>query len=446
MKKWIGWDACRWSLDKGHYLQEGIESVIRATEELAKQTDDIKEADYIRKYAKSIQSAQKIGAMRDLAARMRGISVELEELDSHSHLFNVPNGTIDLRTGDLLQHDRTHLITKLCPTMYNPGAEAPLFTKFLTEIMNNDLDLVSFIQRCVGYSIIGDRNDEKLFLILHGTGANGKSTLLETIRSILGPDYAVSTPTSTLLKKRTDTIPNDVARLRGARLVTASETNEGRGLDASLVKRLTGGDPIDARYMRGEWFTFMCTFVLWLATNHRPEITDDSEGIWDRVKLVPFEVRIPKHLRDLDLHSKMVETESEGILAWAIKGAVDYQTEGLSPPSKVLTATGEYRSEQDELLNFLDEVCKIDMNNTCYRVRTKDLYDTYREWATRQGDDPIGKKRFNQKMTNRGFVRKPYQGHPCWRGLHFMGLEDEEDTLGPSTRGRKGDDNARFDY
>jgi putative DNA primase/helicase len=407
---------------------EGIEGVIASLEREAKEQDGTDNIDAYKRWAHRSQAAPKLAAMRDITARMRGISTGLLDFDAHPHLLNVLNGTVDLKMGKLLPHSRQNLLTKLCPTSYLPINVCPNFIRFLTEIMDNNKAMVDFIQRCLGYSLIGDRNDEKLFLVLHGSGANGKSTLLETVRAVLGSDFTLSTPTSTLLKKRSDGIPNDVARLRGARLVTASETNEGRGLDASLVKRLTGGDPIDARFLRGEWFTFDCTFVLWLATNHRPVITDDSEGIWDRVRLVPFDVRIPEGQRDEGLRDRLVATEREGILAWMVQGALDYQAGGLRPPDRVMIATKEYRTEQDPVLTFLAEMCTEDRDNFGMKVRTTELYRAYAEWSEHQEETPIGKKKFNSKISNRGYTRIVNRGDQYWRGISLGEFSSEDST------------------
>lgn len=217
--------------------------------------------------------------------------------------------------------------------------------------------------------------------ILHGTGRNGKSTLLEVVRALLG-DYAMRTPTSTLMTKRGEGIPNDIARLKGARFVSASESEDGRRLAESLIKDLTGGDTISARFLRAEFFDFRPEFKVFLATNHKPGIRGTDDGIWDRVRLIPFDVRILDDQLDPHLLSKLTK-ELPGILNWAIRGCLDWQSDGLGMPPVVAEATEAYRSEQGVLAMFIIDRCVVHPRASCGATT---LYAAYKEWCEETGE------------------------------------------------------------
>jgi len=286
----------------------------------------------------------------------------------------------------------------LAPVVYRPKAECPKFLAFLDWAMAGDETLVRFLQRAAGYSLTGS-TVERMLLILFGEGKNGKSTLLEVLRDILG-DYAMRTPTDTLLDKRDSSgIPNDIARLRGVRFVSASEAEEGQRLAEAKIKDLTGGDTISARFMRSEFFEFMPRFKLWLSTNHKPIIRGTDEAIWDRVKLVPFLVRIPVEERDKHLKEKLL-AESSGILNWAIQGCLDWQRDGLGEPKAVVDATKGYRQEMDVLGAFFDDRCIVrpDM-----KVTAKGLYAAYTSWCEANGERQLSQIAIGKRLAERGF-------------------------------------------
>jgi putative DNA primase/helicase len=268
--------------------------------------------------------------------------------DNDPYLLNVNNGTIDLKKGILKPHDPTDLITKLVPVDYDLNAEMPLAKEWLLEVMDGNQEMVSFLKRAVGYSLTGDTR-EQILLICYGVGANGKSTFFGLIQELLA-DYATATSTSTLMVKRTESIPCDVAMLKGARFVAAAEAEAGQHIAESLVKQLTGGDVITARYLHSNPFTFKPTFKIWMAVNHKPVIRGTDVGIWRRIRLIPFTVVFPDHKQDKTLPEKLRE-ELRGLLAWAIAGCLEWQKSGLGVPDEITKATGDYRS-----LNWI--VCK----------------------------------------------------------------------------------------
>ena len=248
--------------------------------------------------------------MLGLAAPM--MMVGIEKLDADPRLLNVRNGTIDLRTGRLLRYDPLDMITKLASADYDPEAKAPLFFGFMRRVLNGNSTLFRYLQRAVGYSLTGITT-EQVFFYVRGRQKNGKSTFINLIRDMLG-DYAMHTPTETLMTKTYDNnIPNDLARLNGARMVTAIETAPGRQLDEAKIKAMTGGDPITARFMRAEWFTFTPGFKLWLVANDDPRVRSTDAALWRRIRVIPFDVVIPEDQQDQKL-AETLRGEFPGIL------------------------------------------------------------------------------------------------------------------------------------
>lgn len=413
--KWLIWDGHRWAPDDTAEVERRAKATIRsiATEAAAVAADDSAAFKALTTFALRSENVQRRRAMIQLAQSEEGIPVVPEDLDGDPMLFTCLNGTIDLRTGDTEPNDRRNLITKLSPVSYDPDATCPEFMAFLKQITNGRSGLMTFLQRALGYSLTGLTVERSIF-ILHGVGANGKSTLLEIARYILG-DYAMRTPTETLLMKRDGGIPNDIARLKGARFVSASEAEEGRRLAESLIKEMTGGDTISARFMRGEFFDFKPEFKTWLATNHRPVIKGTDQGIWDRIKLVPFDVRIPEHHRDKHLLDKL-RTEAPGILAWMVQGCLDWQRGGLGTPEEVRTATEGYRAEMDVLAAWIDDCC---VTYPSAQATGKTLYHSYKVWADESGEKPLTNKAFSQRMAERGFTktRGTGNGATAWSGI-----------------------------
>ncbi len=328
--------------------------------------------------------------------------------------MNVSNGTLDLRTGELRPHRREDWLTKITPIVYDPEASCPQWHAFLRCILAGRQDVIDFLQRAIGYSLTGDTSEQCLFL-LHGTGANGKSTFLEIARALLG-DYAEQAEFSTFLHKDRDTVRNDLAKLRGARFVSAVEVEEGRRLSEVVVKQLTGGDTITARFLFKEFFDFKPGFKLWLAANHKPVIRGTDYAIWRRIHLVPFTVTIPREEQDKKLPAKL-KKELPGILAWAVKGCLAWQQDGqLVAPGAVEAATTAYRAEMDLIGGFLDECC-VQQENA--HAEASDLYNAYRVWS---GDKITTQTAFGRRLGERGFVRgrNTVTGHIIWRGIGLL--------------------------
>jgi putative DNA primase/helicase len=280
--------------------------------------------------------------------------------------------------------------------------------------MGENGHLIRFLQRAVGYSLSGTINEQVLF-ILYGTGANGKSTFVETVRSLLG-DYAQQSEFETFLVRKNGGGPrNDIARLKGARFVSAVEAEQGCRLSETIIKQVTGGDKITARFLYQEFFEFTPEFKLFLASNHKPRIVGTNEAIWRRIRLIPFTVTIPHHERDPHLLDKL-RRELPGILAWAIRGCVKWQEKGLGEPSEVAEATSEYRLEEDFLAAFLADKCTADPKGA---ASAGSLYKAYESWCADNGEEPAAQKVFGSELGSRGFLQGKKHGTRCWKGLRL---------------------------
>lgn len=374
-----------------------------------------KRAKDLLKWAMQSQTEQKINAM--LALAESDLPACVDDFDADPWLLNCDNGVVDLRTGQLMPQNPDNRISKIAGAAYDPAAACPTWEACLQTWFAGDADLIGFIQRAIGYTLTGLTSEQALFF-LYGTGKNGKSVFCEVLQALL-LDYGRKTPTDTLMLKRMDEgIPNDIARLPGARAVIAAELAEGKRLNESLVKDLTGGDRIAARFLRREFFEFSPTFKIWMYGNHAPAIRGTDEGIWRRMRRVPFTVTIPEADRDPDLINKL-KAELAGILAWAVRGCLDWQRQGLGMPAAVKDATDKYRAEQDALAAFLEECCLI---GPSYQVTAGELYKAYKAWAEDNGENPINSRKFSQALSERGHSISGREGGTGRRLYHGLGL------------------------
>jgi len=377
---WIFFEGRRWQRDIDGEVVRWARDTLRAITAEASSVPDEGERDGLVKHAMDSESSSRVTAMLTLAQSL--LPVATETLDRDLDLINCRNGTIDLRTGELREHDRADFITRMMPVEYDPTAECPLWDAFLLRAMDGNERLITFIQRAVGYSMTG-HTSEQVLLLLYGIGANGKSTFIETVRALLD-DYATIADFTTFLKRDNEGARNDLARLVGTRFVSAVETEAGKPLAEALVKQLTGGDTITARFLFKEFFDYRPQFKIWLAANHKPNIRGSDHGIWRRIRLVPFTVTIPEPERDPKLTAKLAD-ELPGILAWAVRGCVDWRAEGLGYPEEVRAATESYREEMDILGPFLDECCFIHPE---VQTTSKELNTAYAAWCEANGERP----------------------------------------------------------
>jgi putative DNA primase/helicase len=396
--KWVIWAETHWVADVGQVERWAKETVL-AIAEAARQLGDDDRRQKLVKHAHRAQSERHLRAMITLAKSEPGVTVLAEQLDADPWLLNVQNGTLDLRTGQLRQHCREDLMTKMTPIAFDPQARAPRWRAFLRRIFAEKADLLRYVQLAVGYTLSGSAR-EQCFFILQGSGANGKSKFLQVISAMLG-DYARHTPTQTLLATNADHVRSDLARLQGARLVTASEAEQQKHLADALIKQLTGEDTIVARYLYQEYIEFQPTFKIWLAANDRPKARGDDAALWRRVQLIPFAVTIPPAEQDKNLTDKLL-LELPGILAWAVEGCLAWQQApgGLIPPAEVVQATEDYRAEMDAIGRFIRDRCTT---GTDLRVTPHDLYASYAEWCQSEGESPVSAKVLGEEMSRRGY-------------------------------------------
>ena len=404
---WIKWDERCWRTDTAKAVMlstADVSSQIKA-EAFAINTENDENLqarqENMLKWAHSSLSKNHRQSMLSLATSEPGTTITTAELDTDPWLLTLSNGTYDLQADALRDHRRNDLITVALDVEYRPDAECPAWNEFLCQIFNDDHELIGFIQRAVGYSLTGDISEQCLF-VSHGTGANGKSTFIEAITKLLGK-YACAADMETFMRRETrgGGANEDIARLRGARFVAASETAKGQCFNESRIKSLTGGDTIVARFSYGHLFEFHPTFKIWLACNRKPSI-GTGHAIWRRLYLIPFMVTIPK--AEQVSQAKLLETfraERAGILAWAIEGCRQWQVHGLRPPEIVAKHTAEYQKEMDIVGEFITARCNHDETLS---IHTSELYGAYKEWAMQCGQEPWNNRDFLSELRDKGYV------------------------------------------
>jgi len=418
-RQWMIWDGARWQEDTTGVVMGYAKSTVRAMYAEAGNIEDKNDRKTFLAFVLRSEQKDRLKAMVELAASEEGIPVLPEKLDADPWLFNVANGTINLRTGELRPHRREDLLTKLSPVVYDETAKCPRWEQFLDEIMCGNQNLISFLQKAAGMSLTGDTSEHVLFT-LYGTGRNGKSTLLNTLLSVMG-DYGTQAAPDLLMAKRGDRHPTELADLFGRRLVVSIESEQDRRLAESLVKQLTGGDKVTARRMREDFWSFAPTHHLWLATNHKPQIHGTDVAIWSRIKLIPFNVQFldgdPR--QDKQLGQKLL-SELPGILRWCVYGCLAWQREGLGVPEEVKRATEDYRTEQDILGSFIEDCCVVDRFAT---ATVKDLYAAFSAWCERNGEHAVAQRSFGMRLAERGFERgKGSGGVRIWKGIKLSGF------------------------
>ncbi len=393
-KQWFVYDGIYYARDQTREVERRAERTVTDLYKYASTLPIINERQKVAEWAISSESRYRLANMIESAKRM--VPVHPNEFDSDSLLFNILNGTIDLRTQRLLPHRQSDYLTKKAGVRFDPVADCPQWLAFLDRIFVGNQSLIGFVRRLFGYCLTGLLT-EHIIVILYGTGANGKSTLLSVLRSLAG-DYAYHCRPDVFTAKRNDSQGFEMVPLAGARVVTASETGAGRRLDEALVKEMTGGEPITCAPKYGDFFSFQPAFKPLLATNHKPEIRGADEGIWRRVLLLPFVVTIPEAERDRDLSDKL-KSELSGILNWTLQGVKEFLATGLGTPDEGRSATADYRAEQDVLANWIEERCTLGSQES---DEYASLYKDYVTWCEANKDEPINKTRFSSSLDERG--------------------------------------------
>lgn len=398
--KWLLWDCSRWVKDDRLRHMTAVRDFLRAKatqlkkwgEKKAACAETEKQAKAILKFAnenaRNMRQAGSVNAVETMTRSNAEIIATAEQFDSNLMLLGTPTGTVDLSTGELMKPERSHWITKHCKVSpAKKGTPAPLWEAFLKRTFDGNNELIEFMQRAAGYALTGHTTEHKL-LFMFGTGSNGKSVFLNTIFSIMG-DYAKRAAAQTFLNSSGDKHPTDLAGLQGARLVAGSELPAGKAWNESVIKDLTGGDIITARFMRQDYFDYMPQFTLFIAGNHRPSFSGIDEAIRRRVCLIPFTVTIPKEERDPELPQKL-EDEWPAILRWMIDGALEWQRIGLSVPEEVSAASQEYMEDEDTLSEFFaDNIADIPFGE----AEVAHVYERFKKWQRFTGASKIWSKK-----------------------------------------------------
>ncbi len=361
----------------------------------------------------SFQSRQKIENIMELAKPK--LAVSLTDFDTKPMQLCIDNGVIDLNSGELLEAKSDMMHSKFAPIDYNPEADCPSFKRFMNDVFNND-EVINYIQKVVGYTLTGNIHEQCLFMLI-GSGANGKSTLVNILSDMMGT-YATNTAARTFMASANDNIGDDLVRLSGARMITASETEHGQRFAEAKIKSFTGGDTITARPLYGEYINFKPIGKIWLTTNNRPEIRGSDDGIWRRIKEIPFNRQFTSEEQDKELEYKLV-LEMPGILNWAIEGCLKMQSEGLTTlPASIEKSVREYRQEMDTVSSFIDEICVQSPDTTTVST----MYESYRDWCQTQRCHAVGKGQFGKAMQEHGYVQERDRNGRYWKGVSIFRL------------------------
>ncbi|CAN5908500.1 phage/plasmid primase, P4 family [soil metagenome] len=407
-RAWLVWDHQRWRRDdKGIEMiasKEIVEDLLHEAAGLAAQAaggaDDklADEARAILTWAKASSRRSTLSASAALAESERGIAAGPDEFDVDPWLLNTATGTIDLRTGALKSHQQADMITMLAPVAYDPNALAPTWDRFLAWMLP-DREVRAWFWRFVGYCCTGTVG-EQILTFLHGSGANGKSTALGAIKYVLG-DYAVQGSPALLMATERGS-GEELARrqravIKGKRLVLVQEIEAGRYLNESQAKQLTGGDTITAAKLYENEVEIEPTHKLVVGTNYRPIVRGDDHGIWRRLRLVPFVSTVADHEKDPDLAAKL-RAEAPGILAWAVRGCLEWQRVGLREPVAMRSEANVYRKTEDRLGEFLE-----DYTEPGAAVESGALYRAYETWCTDRGEKAWTQRALTNALGERGF-------------------------------------------
>jgi putative DNA primase/helicase len=402
--QWLSWTGQYWRLDDTLHAFDLSRAICR---EAAASCNKLNTAT-------GVASAKTVAGVERLAKADRRMAATADQWDTDPWLLNTPGGVIDLRTGNMRPHRPDDYMTKV--TTVAPGGACPIFYTFINRITGGDVDLGNYLKRLFGYGLTGITR-EHVLAFLYGRGANGKSVLLGTVAGIMG-DYHTTAPIETFTASHSERHPTDLAGLMGARLVTASETEEGRRWAESKIKTLTGGDRVKARFMRQDFFEYIPQFKLVIAGNHKPGLRNVDEAIRRRFHLVPFEVTIPPEERDPELAEKL-KAEWPGILGWIIEGCSEWQRDGLAPPEAVKAATAEYLNAEDAVAGWIADCCE--RTPSAFEA-TVDLYQSFAAWCERSGEFAGARKHFREKLILQGLTEKNTSVARGFVGLRLVSL------------------------
>ena len=416
-RRWLIWDGRRWAADDTGQAARWAKSIARqvTADALAVSGDDRS-----LNLARRGESSAAVKGALTLAGTETGIVVTPDQLDADPFLLNCHNGTLDLRTGQLRAHEPADLLTKMAGAPWQPGAAGPEFARFLSRIQP-DPQMRAYLARLLGHALEG-RQVEHVMGILFGAGANGKGTLIGAVDRALG-DYSDAADPELLTARTFDAHPTGVADLFGLRLAILHESDRGRRLAEGTIKRLTGGDRIKARRMREDFWSFDPSHTFVMLTNHKPLVSGTDEGIWRRLRLVPFDVVVPPAERDEELPDRLA-LELEAVLAWLIDGYADWHRLGLADPDPVTAATDSYRAESDALARFIEQRC---LTGPHFSVRSSDLFAAWSKWCADEGEPAGTQTAFSTQLVNRGYDKRPTNMGKVWQRIGLAADDGEPD-------------------
>lgn len=440
MDRWMVFDKGLWAPDETGLLMRMAKQLPKqVASEASASWDEITRKACLQ-WALQCERKKILQASIDLAWSEPGIGVMPDAFDKEPFLINTPSGSVDLTSSTLSESRPEHMMSKITSVPFAANRDAPLWRKTLLEVFDGDEDLIAYLQRSLGYSLTADTSEHCMFMC-YGSGRNGKNTILDTVRSVIG-DYATVADPRVFLSSGQGDHPAGLADLVGRRLVMTSEVDDGQALAEGLVKRVTGDKSLKTRFMHQNFFEFDVTFKLWMLVNDKPKISKQEEGIWSRIRIIPFNVFIPAEKRIKGLSQRLITEEGPGILAWLVEGVRDWAKQGLNEPQSVVSATRDYREEQDTVADWLNETCVCHIHSPedltegrCRmehgprgpaRVRADALYELYTRWAARSGvRELMTKKKLGDQLSRKGYTPVDSNGARYRGGISIKPSADE---------------------
>lgn len=407
---WLNWDGQKWKIINGSKMlaiaTDGLAESIR------REIKETVEEDKRRELLKNHNQVQKVSTAKAVLNITEGhLGQPNSKFDKDGYLLNTQNGILDLQSGFLKPHDKNYLITKIVNANYDKNAESPLWQEFLNSVFENDQELIDYMQKVCGLLLTGDASEQSIWFF-EGRGRNGKGVFIRTLLHVLN-DYATSVAPETFLDRKSDRASNDLAILAGKRFIATSETKKGTRLAEELIKQLTGGDEITCRFLFKEFFTYTPTFKIIAAFNHRPIITGQDVAIWDRIKIIPFNVYFAKEDRDFELEEKL-KAEGDGILSWMVEGFYKWKAEGLKEPKAVKEATGDYKADMNPFYSFTQNHC---VTEPYASATSKALYDGYKNYCLETGEIVESQTKLGLYLREAGFTKKKGVLGNVWLGI-----------------------------
>jgi P4 family phage/plasmid primase-like protien len=418
----------RWIDDEGTFCawDQSVWRKNTSGDVLLPMTKEVVRAIPDQKWRRTSESSPKRHAMIGMAKGEAAVLARRDVFDTHPMLLNVANGTLDLEKQELREVCREDFLTKKAPVSYDKFSECPKFDEFMTFTFGGDQDLIHFMDKALGYTLTG-KISESVFFMCYGQGSNGKTTLLELMMQILGPDFVTPAKFSTFVESKfPDQSGYEVATFPGTRMITAVEPRKAGRLNEELLKQLTGGDMMKTRQIYGKPFAFYPECKLWMSMNNQPRIAGTDEGIWRRVRLIPFTQTVPEARKVKDFHKVLFNEEGSGILNRLLRGLKAWQEEGLQMPGAVANATTDFRATQNVMQGFFDTVCLLDKKS--YKIEAGKLYKAYQVWAEEQNEFVIRSNEFKEELERRKLIGKRGDSGFIWRGITLRETPEESDS------------------